>query len=65
MNEFVPNWKLLGLKNIGEGFKLIADHLMKHKDNIIKVGFSDEVVFTLGKHQIILKGKNAGRKKDK
>ena len=63
-SDFTPNWKLLGWKE-EERFKKIFDYLYAHKENIIKLGFSEEVIFTLGKQQFILKGKNAGRKKDK
>ena len=63
-NCFTPAWKLQGWKDQGEAFKRITDYLFAHKDNIIKLGFSEEVVFTLGDTQIILKGKNVGRKKD-
>ena len=60
-----PAWKQLGWKSKVEAWKKIIDGLFKHKDSIINRGFSEEVPFTLGKHQIILKGKNPGRKKDK
>ena len=61
--KFTPNWKLLGWKE-EDKFKKIFDYLFAHKDNIIKLGFSEEVLFSLGNQIFILKGKNAGRKKD-
>lgn len=61
---FEPAYLKTGAKNFGEAIKKIADYLFKHKDNIISRGFTEEVTFTLGQNQIILKGKNVGRKKD-
>ena len=64
MIGFIPLWKLNGWKE-SEKFTKIFDYLFAHKDNIIKLGFSSEVPFALGDNQIILKGKNVGRKKDR
>ncbi len=65
MDNFVPNWKTLGWGSQASAYKHIADYLFAHKNNIIKLGFSEEVIFNVGGNQIILKGKNVGRKKDK
>lgn len=62
--EFVPAWKQVGLSSKAEGFKMVSDYLFSHKDNIINLGFSPEVLFLLGDTGFILKGKNVGRKKD-
>ena len=62
---FVPLWKTLGLNGVQGGIKHIADYLFEHKKHIIQVGFSEEVAFNLGNTGFILKGANAGRKKDK
>ena len=64
MEGFVPAWKILGLKNIAEGFVAALKNLQKHKDNIISVGFSKEVLINMGADSMILKGQNKGRKKD-
>ncbi len=62
---FEPAYTRIGAKNFGEAIKKIADYLFSHADHIIKLGFSEEVPFTMGDRGFILKGKNAGRKKDK
>ena len=64
-NCFEPAYKGIGAKNVGEALKKIADYLFAHADHIIKLGFTQEVPFTIGDSGFILKGKNAGRKKDK
>jgi hypothetical protein len=62
---FVPLWKTLKLNGVQGAFKHIADYLFSHKDHIIKLGFSNEVPFAIGDSGFVLKGVNAGRKKDK
>lgn len=62
---FEPAYKNTGAKSLSEAIKKIADYLFKQKDHIINLGFSEEVPFTMGKDSFVLKGKNAGRKKDK
>ena len=63
---FEPSYKAIGAKNVGEAIVKIAAYLYAHADHIVKLGFTEEVPFTLGDNGgFILKGKNAGRKKDK
>ncbi len=57
-------WEVMKWK-YQERWSKVFDYLFKHKDHIIALGFTPEVTFTLGDNQIILKGHNAGRKKDK
>lgn len=64
-NLFTPNWKVNGLSSPQEGILKVIQYLFKNQDHIIKLGFSSELPITVGETQYILKGKNAGRKKDK
>lgn len=63
--SFKPAWEYLGLKSKEEGLMHAVKQLFKDKDHIVSRGFTDKVVITVGDTQYILKGKNAGRKKDK
>lgn len=62
---FVPNWKRAGFKSREQAVKSILEMLLDDQESIIGRGFSEELPITLGDTQVILRGKNPGRKKDK
>lgn len=56
-DDFVPNWKRQGFKTKEEGIANIFKHLEANKQKILNAGLGEEVIFTLGDRQFVLKGK--------
>lgn len=56
-NEFIPNWKRIGLGSVEEAFIHILGKLKKNEKRILHKGYDNELAFEMGGYKVICKRK--------